>query len=121
MNETSMHWDPEGVPWFDANGRRLVKATMAEMPSSNAPRSMHEALLDQRPVFNQIRYGYIVCQGGDMLDFQKHFLHVLNHVQPELRDRQEIQDFVTAIAEVVATSHGEVSPPADFIDRVWPH
>ena len=56
-----------------------------------------------------------------MLAFQQHFLHVLNHAQPDLWDRQEIRDFVTAIAQVVSTADGEMFPPADFIERVWPH
>ena len=118
MNEAAVVWNPEARP-VDSNG--FVKGTRTKMPSRDPPLTMHEALLDQRPDFNRIRYGYIECQGGDLLVFQRQFLHVLNQFQPELWDRQEIQDFVTAIAKVVALSHGEVSPPADFIDLVWPH
>ena len=120
MNEAEMVWDPEAMP-VDSNG--FVKGTRTKMPSRDPPLTMHEALLDQRPDFNRIRYGYIECQGGDLLVFQRQFLHVLNHFQTELWDRQEIQDFVTAMARVVenANAHSDVSPPANFMDLVWPH
>ena len=120
MNEAAVVWNPEAMP-VDSNG--FVKGTRTKMPSRDPPLTMHEALLDQRAVFNQIRYGYIECQGGDLLDFQRPFLHVLNHLQPELSERQEIRDFVIAIARVVenTNAHSDVSPPANFMDLVWPH
>ena len=121
MNTVAMVWDPEALPYTEVSGFPVVKGTNSHMPEENPPTSMYEALLDQRSVFDQIRYGHMECQGGNLIEFQKHFLYVIENYATDLCHRREIQTFLNVIASVVTKAHGHVSPPPNFMDLVWPH
>ena len=57
---------------------------------------------------------------GDLRGFQHMLKKVLEELQPELKHNRGIRHLMTAVASVVENAHGDVSPPANFMERVWP-
>ena len=121
INEESLIWDGDAVPWWEMGGCRLIKGTQKELPTATCPKTMLDALVDERPCFDMIRRGYMECLGGDLHRFQAIVVKVLTEYQPEMLHRREINMFLNALRTAVDNAHGDIKVPQDFMTHVWPH